>query len=689
DAGNITVNVTDKLEVLGGSQFRSDTEGQGNGGNVTVNAENAIVSFDGILRDSEGVPIFSGIGSELRQIEEEFTGVRKAGDISILNAKEISLTNGAQLSSSTFGKGNAGTIFLEAKDSVSLGGNSLVTTVIGKEGQGSNNQVTEETLNKVIEGEEEAPSGSIFIDAGQVSLKDSSQIDASTNGEGNTGYIIVQAQNGISLSNNSAIRNTVGEETQAGNAGLIGLGANSLSLDSGSEITTQTDGKGNAGLVLVRVDEDVSLTGEGTGIFSTVGANAESIVRENAVSEDESISGIFIEAQSLFLKDGAEISASTFGQENAGDILIEAQSLFLKDGAKINASTSGQGDAGGIGVVANNVELADGGEILTSTSSNGSAGNIKLDVENNITISGQSSSISANTAEGSEGKGGSIDIDPELVTIKDGGIVEVDSKGSGEGGDLTLTSNRLTLDNGEITAATSTSNGGDITLNLGDLLLLRENSKISATAGGAGNGGNVTIKAPNGFLVGLQNRNNDIVARASEGNGGNIEINAQSIFGFAERSSEPANQTNDIDASSDFGTQGTVELNTPDADPGSAIDTLPQDVVDPSNRIDQGCAAFDEDDASEFKVTGRGGLPPSPDQPLNSNTVWEDTRTTATNAEKLRANITAKTPRVEANKITPASGWVFKENGEVTLVSSASKATPQSLGSAPKLCPTR
>ncbi|MEM6402579.1 MAG: filamentous hemagglutinin N-terminal domain-containing protein, partial [Cyanobacteria bacterium P01_D01_bin.116] len=47
DAGNITVNVTDKLEVLGGSQFRSDTEGQGNGGNVTVNAENAIVSFDG------------------------------------------------------------------------------------------------------------------------------------------------------------------------------------------------------------------------------------------------------------------------------------------------------------------------------------------------------------------------------------------------------------------------------------------------------------------------------------------------------------------------------------------------------------------------------------------------------------------------------------------------------------------
>ena len=70
---------------------------------------------------------------------------------------------------------------------------------------------------------------------------------------------------------------------------MIGLGANSLSLDSGSEITTQTDGKGNAGLVLVRVDEDVSLTGEGTGIFSTVGANAESIVRENAVSDSYKI----------------------------------------------------------------------------------------------------------------------------------------------------------------------------------------------------------------------------------------------------------------------------------------------------------------------------------------------------------------------------------------------------------------
>ncbi|NJN12171.1 MAG: S-layer family protein [Richelia sp. RM1_1_1] len=720
DAGKITVNVTDKLEVLGGSQLRSDTFGQGNGGNVTVNAENAIVSFDGILRDSQGNPILnnnnfipSAIGSELGSISAEFTGVRKAGDISILNATEISLTNGARLSSSTFGSGNAGTITLEAKDSVSLERNSSVTTVIGEGGKGSNNPLTNESLFNIIEGKEEFPSGTIFINAGQLSLKDDSVIDVSTDAEGNAGFVLVQAKDVISLSNNSAIRNTVGDKEQAGNAGLIGLIANSLSLDSGSKITTQTDGKGNAGLVLVQTNKDVSLTGNETGIFSTVGNKAES---------GENIFGIEIQARSLFLKEGAQINTSTSGKGNAGDInvgAIEDVSLAGGNGtgifSKVEKDAVGQG--GNIVIsqeepdVLNNnifipkrVSLEGGAQINSSTLGKGSAGSITVKAIEDVSLTDNGTGIFSTAEETSEGFAGNIDIDPKRVFIGNGAEIKVDSNSTwiretgsnAKAGSIFLVGDRLTLDDGKITAATEVIDGGDITLNVKDLFLLRNNSLVSATAGqegGDGNGGNVTINAPDGFVVALNDKNsnngNDIVAKASEGKGGAININTLGRFGFSESTSQNGNGTNDIDASSDSGDPGEVTLNTPDVDPASGLNSLPENPIDPSKQIDQGCAAFNEDTASEFKVTGRGGLPPSPDQPLSSDAVWEDIRTTAANPQKLTANNTAKTPKQEANKITPASGWVFNENGEVTLISSASKATSEKLEFTPKSCPNR
>jgi large exoprotein involved in heme utilization and adhesion len=53
--------------------------------------------------------------------------------------------------------------------------------------------------------------------------------------------------------------------------------------------------------------------------------------------------------------------------------------------------------------------------------------------------------------------------------------------------------------------------------------VLRQNSLINATAGGTGNGGNITINAP--VIAGFEN--SDIIANAVQGNGGNITITTQ------------------------------------------------------------------------------------------------------------------------------------------------------------------
>ncbi|MHC5831659.1 MAG: hypothetical protein ACYT04_90745, partial [Nostoc sp.] len=101
-------------------------------------------------------------------------------------------------------------------------------------------------------------------------------------------------------------------------------------------------------------------------------------------------------------------------------------------------------------------------------------------------------------------------------------------------------------------------------------------AKISTTAGTAeagGNGGNINIDAPSGFIVAVPSENSDITANAYTGTGGRVDIQASGIYGIQPRSNPTS--MSDITASSEFGVNGTVELNTPDIDPNSDLLELP------------------------------------------------------------------------------------------------------------------
>jgi large exoprotein involved in heme utilization and adhesion len=116
---------------------------------------------------------------------------------------------------------------------------------------------------------------------------------------------------------------------------------------------------------------------------------------------------------------------------------------------------------------------------------------------------------------------------------------------------------------------------------------------------------------------------------------------------------------------------------------------LPTVVLDTSNQVDTSCAAFANGEGNQFTVTGRGGLPPSPYEPLSTDVVWSDTRLpTATAREDREHTPSAKpTSKPEAVAIVPATGWVFNGKGQVTLISHASSAA--SLGSTTASCPQR
>ncbi|MFB2877716.1 filamentous hemagglutinin N-terminal domain-containing protein, partial [Floridanema aerugineum] len=98
------INITTKsLSVTNGAFLSTSTFEKGNAGSVTIVASDS-VSFDGENKD--GFP--SGANSQVEEIAEG-----DAGGVSI-TAKSLSVTNGAQLSASTFEKGNAGSVTIVA-----------------------------------------------------------------------------------------------------------------------------------------------------------------------------------------------------------------------------------------------------------------------------------------------------------------------------------------------------------------------------------------------------------------------------------------------------------------------------------------------------------------------------------------------------------------------------------------------
>jgi filamentous hemagglutinin family protein len=714
-AGDIKLNVSDSVSLKDGSEINSSTFGRGNAGNISLKVGNAIALTDSSFITTNVQQGGSGIG----------------GDIDI-RARSLTLTGGSQIQAVLFrrvrdipgGIGTGGSIKINASDFVDIsgfdpilefqsgifasaetgstgpGGSIDITTgafrlsnfgiVTARNDNGNNggnitiNAKTFDATNGLVQttlsGQAEAgrlfSAGDIQLNVSDsVSLKDGSLINSSTFGQGNAGNISLQVGDAIALSNSSLIASVV-EAGGEGIGGNIDIRGRSLTLTGGGAIGTVliaegnglSGGKGRAGNIDINATDFVNIFGVDTAGFS---------------------SGLFA---------SAERGTTATSRQAAGNINLTTGDFRIADGAVINALTDNSGDAGNITFNANTFTASGGGQLITTTRNSGNAGNINLNVRDRITISGSDpnynqriqgtfdnqgavSGIFANTASSSTGNGGSITIQQEqnsfpTIAISDGGQVTVDSQGQGRGGEITITGNSLTLDRGIINASTASANGGNINLNLRNFLRLRNESLISADARGqqGGDGGNITINTP--FIVAFP-RNNDITANAGSGSGGQVRINA-SLFGIARLSAADLRRlrpndldprqlpTNDITAISrdNPSLSGNVQVNSPDVDPSRGLIELPETVTDTTQKIAQ--SPCRQGFGNEFAVTGRGGLPTSPNETLNSDNVRVDLLQPVASSGNSRSATIKPATTVTATRV-PAQGWIFNDKGQVVL----------------------
>jgi len=624
---------TGSLQVTDGSFLANFHTGIGKSGNLLITARNS-VTFDGGEASTSAV-----------------RGQGDAGDIRI-TANQLNFLNGGKLQTTTNRSGNAGQILLDIQDATVLHGtarNPMLTSGIfsfvgsGGVGRGGNIQLT----------------------TGSLSVTNGAQIQASTFGQGDGGDIAITARDTIRV--DGAAKNPFGIGTSGitskvsgigiGNGGTIRLATRDLTVTNGAEIDVSTLGRGNTGNILIDVSNSITVDGEAPEQLITATGQLLSIR-----------SGI-----------GAIVSSDAGG--NGGIVQLQTRTLALTNGGTISTVSAGQGNAAEINILAHDSIRISG---------------IAKDGERSGIVSAvnQGEGFNGELFQGS-GRSGNIRlVTGDLFLDQQGLILASAISQTGSAGDITIQANTIQLDHGsKINTTSAASNGGNITLNVRDFVLLRRNSSISATAGTAqsgGDGGNIAINAPNGFVVGVKAENSDITANAFTGSGGRVNITARGIYGLQFRPQLTA--FSDITASSEFGISGTVTLNTPDVDPSRGLAQLIGTLIDPTQQIDQRCSPKGSQRSNSFVSTGRGGLPSTPFEPLQNEDTPAEWVVVEPKGERLSENRgqSSSPPRSAASPapIIEAQGWVQQPDGSIDLVAQAQTNQPHSFWLGLPECPS-
>jgi filamentous hemagglutinin family protein len=559
-AGNgqgIDVAVVNDLSLLNGGQIKAlSPAGLGAGGNIKVSAQSVLLDGGGAVDENffPSTQISTSTGDLFLG-----GGSGRGGDI-VIQTGSLELVNSAQISSATFGLGDAGRIDITAS-SVRLDAQLASSVQIAANSQPFDG----------IGGN----AGDIIISTDTLNVLNGASLVATTYGSGNAGAIDITAKFVNLVGFGLITPATYG----TGNGGSVNVTADSVLIDSSfiQAVTTFNDADPalaqggnisiNAGLIDIRNGGLISATSLGSGAGGTIDLTANSI----RLTGDNGASGLPTGIRAASGQDFGD-GFILVGTGSSGDIAINpktpgALDLSVSKGAEISTATLGSGKGGGVDISVASLRLSSGGYVSSAS----------LSLEPGAGVAGDV------TVEAS----GS-------VVLRNLGLITTAAPNSA-GGNISVTAGtEIRLKSSDITAQAGPGGGGNITLNAPDLVYLL-NSTVSAEA--VGDGGNVTID-PVFFVL----NDSSLISRSSSANGGNIRIFADYFFQSSSL----------IDASAPFGLPGTVSVTAPDLDLSGSLIGLPSNLLDVENQLRPDCRVRLAEKMSSFIMLGRGGLPIEP-----------------------------------------------------------------------------
>ncbi len=631
--GELSLNQSNVF--VGGGRIELGSVGANSAVNIYPNGQGYTLGYEN-AKNLQNIQLTNGSSVNATNLLFLFGGEDiGSGSIQVVG-RNLKLTDGSTIASNTLGEKAGQPIIISTSESVQLLGTGKPAGSQG--GNASSSGINTITAGNGKGGDIELTTKNLILtDGAGISTRSVASPSFNPNALGSSGNITIQASDSVTISGSSSITGAssllVFTQTP-GQAGNVNLTTGTLTLLNGGKISAQTLSSGQGGNLNIVASQEIALSGQGT----------DRVLESNGVE--------------TFFTSPSTLIVTSRGSGQAGNLAIATPRLTVSDQAEIAASSLRSGNGGNININANQIDLNRGGKLLASSEAQGNAGNLTI-------LSDQ-------------------------MQLDNTSQITVSSSGTGNAGNLSIQAADVFLNNqSQLIAETATGEGGNISLDLTGVLLLRNNSLISATAGtagGGGNGGNIDINAQ--FVVGFPQENSDIIANAFTGQGGNIQINALGIFGIEPR--ETGTDLSDITASSTFGQLGVISINRIDVDPQSSLLDLPTEVIDPRRLIVQACSQGGDFSRGTFYITGRGGLPPNPQQNLEINTGLTDLGYPSTNI-MLPANSSQENPKItpppaksstlKTKSIIEAQGWSKDSHGNIVLTaqSAAGKSNPSGL----------
>jgi filamentous hemagglutinin family protein len=508
-ASKVTLNYTGE-QLFRAAVINSGTSGAGNGGDVVITATGD-VSLHRVAITSDTVEVlpFGPV-----------SGTGNAGSI-VIKGENVTVTDSQISTNGVLATGNTGALEIETTSSVKLIGTSFVESVSGS-GQ---------------------LAGNVTITAKELLMEGGAVITAHTQGAGNAGNIIIEADDlvigGESPGPPSSIRND-SIEGATGNAGTIDLSVGRLTLNPQSTISSVGAGGGNAGNVEVHglggkesKADFITLNnsaifafteGQGTGGNISVAANdvtlnSFAVISAGTSSASATADGgsITFNSNQLQLNNGSSINTASVRQfpgsttppvtpaSDAGKISLTAQSLILNgQGTNISTDTEGIGNAGAITAIVRNLTLLNGASISSSTFGAGQAGTIKMEATEALAISG-GSRVSSSSFLG-PGNAGEVSLTAPTITLADSfSSISSTTDNTGNAGLILIDGTTVGVTNGAIIDSSSlgAGNAGGVTITAQQQFTMEEGLiSVVSVSGGGTDAGNITIAAPTVSLTG-------------------------------------------------------------------------------------------------------------------------------------------------------------------------------------------
>ena len=175
--------------------------------------------------------------------------------------------------------------------------------------------------------------GDVNITTSQLRVSGGSEVSASTYSEGDGGNLTVNASNQVQLIGTSADGQFVSglfasaEPGASGKAGDLTINTGTLLVQGGAQVSAGTFGEGDGGNLTVNASQQVQVIGTSVDgqYFSDLSAQANPGASGKA-------GDLTINTGTLLVRDGAVVSASTFGEGDGGNLTVNASNQVQQIG---------------------------------------------------------------------------------------------------------------------------------------------------------------------------------------------------------------------------------------------------------------------------------------------------------------------------------------------------------------------